>query len=49
MLGLHCSSSFSAVAASRGYCLFVVCALLIMVASLVEHGLWGRGFSSSTR
>ena len=40
MLGLHCCTDFSLVAASRGYSLGVVSRLLIALASLVkEHGL----------
>ena len=42
MLGPHCCTGFSQVAASRGYCQAVVLRLLIVVASLtVEHGLQG--------
>ena len=43
MLGLHGSTGFSLVAASRGYSLVVVRGLLIAVASLVEHVLQGIG------
>ena len=44
MLGLHCCSGFSLVAASGGYSLVAVCGLLIAVASLVvEHRLWEHG------
>ena len=42
VLDLHCCTGFSPVAASRLYSLVVVCELLIAVASLVEHRLWGR-------
>ena len=41
VLGLHCCTGFSLVAASRGYSLVAVRGLLIAAASLVvEHGLW---------
>ena len=54
VLGLCCCSGFSPVMASGGHCLVVVCRLLIVVASLVEHRLWSvwasvvsaRGLSS---
>ena len=40
VLGLHCCTVFSLVAESRGYSLFVILGLLIMVASLVaEKGM----------
>ena len=39
VLGFCCWVGFSPVAVSRDYCLFVVLRLLIVVASLVEHGL----------
>ena len=45
MLCLHCFAGFSLGAASGGYPLVVVCGLLIAVASLVEHGLWGARVS----
>ena len=41
VLGLCCCPGFSLVAASGDCCLAVVRGLLIMVASLVEHRLWG--------
>ena len=42
MLGLHCCTGFTLVAASRGYSLVAVCRLLIVVVSLVaEHRLQG--------
>jgi len=40
-LGLHCFAYFSPIASSGGYSLVVVLGLLIVVASLVEHRLWG--------
>ena len=54
VLGLFCCSGFFPVMASGGHCLVVVCRLLIVVASLVEHRLWSvwasvvsaRGLSS---
>ena len=54
VLGLCCCSGFFPVMASGGHCLVVVCRLLIVVASLVEHRLWSvwasvvsaRGLSS---
>ena len=40
VLGLHCCSGFSLVAASRGHSLVAVRRLLIVMASLLaEHGL----------
>ena len=40
VLGLHCCTGFSLVAASMGYSLAEVLRLLIVVASLVaKHGL----------
>ena len=42
-LGLHCSTGFSPVAASRGYSLAVVRGPLIVMASLVEHRLQRTG------
>ena len=42
MLGLHCCTGVSFVAASRGYSLAALCGLLVALASLVaEPGLWG--------
>ena len=38
-LGSHCCAGFSLVVASRGYSLVVVRELLMVVASLVVHGL----------
>ena len=47
MLGLHCYTVFSLVAASGGYYLVEVLRLLIVVTSLaVEHALLLGGFSS---
>ena len=41
MLGLRCCVGFSLVSESRGYSLVVVRGLLTVVASLVEHRLYG--------
>ena len=41
MLDLHYSAGFSLVVVNGGYSQNVVLRLLIAVASLVEHGLWG--------
>ena len=38
---------FSLAAASWGYSLIEVHGLLIAVASLADHGLWGHGLQSS--
>ena len=47
VLGLHCCTGFSLVVVSGGYSPAGVHGLFIVVASLVvEHGLWGLGFSS---
>ena len=50
LLGLHCYMGFSLVAVTGGYSLVVVHGLLIEVAFLVKHGLYGAvwyaGFSS---
>ena len=42
MLGLHCFMGFSVVAASGGYSLTGVGRLLIVVVSLVEHGIYSQ-------
>ena len=39
MLGLHCCKGSSVAAASSGYPLVAACRLLIVLASLAEHGL----------
>ena len=39
VLGLHCCRGFSLTVESGGYSLVVAHRLLIVVASLVEHGL----------
>ena len=41
MLGLLLCEGFSLVVQSRGCSLVVICGLLVMVASLVEHGALG--------
>ena len=41
MLGLHCCAGFSLVVRSQGHSLVVVSRFLIVVASLVGHGLEG--------
>ena len=48
VLGLHCCTGFTLVAASRGYSLVAVCRLLSAMTSLVtEHGLWGMWASAA--
>ena len=47
ILGLHFCVGFSLAAASWGYSLIEVHGLLIAVASLADHGLWGHGLQSS--
>ena len=43
VLGLCCCMDFSLVAESGSNSLVVVCRLLIVMASLVKHGLWNTG------